>query len=132
MRDILITIIICGLIGWGYNRVTTRIHLINSGVTVSARIIDRETTPKSTYVKFTYKTGGKTWTKSMVIPDPNAFNGTDTIQLKVIPSNPGDPYLNFHDTDLSRELFYTMVTALVWLIYRGTKIMVASTRPHWD
>jgi len=132
MKDIFITVVICGLIGWGYNQVTTRIHLKNSGVIVTARILDRETTPKSTYVKFTYKAGGKTWTKSIVVPDPKAFNGTDTIQLKIAPNSPGDPYLNFHDTDLSRELNYTMVVALVWLIYRGTKIMVASTRPHWD
>lgn len=131
MRDIIITLLICSLIGWGYNRLTTRIQLKSSGITVSARIIDRETTAKSTYVKFTYKAEGKTWTKSMVVPDPKAFTGTDTILLKLAPGKPGDPYLNFHDTDLTRELHYTMIAALLWLLFRGTKILVASTRPNW-
>ncbi|HNW34218.1 MAG TPA: hypothetical protein PKM25_04750 [Candidatus Ozemobacteraceae bacterium] len=125
------TFLICGVIGWGYNHLTTRIQLKQSGITVAARIIDRETTANSTYVKFTYTAGGKTWTKSMRLPDPKAFAGTDTILLKVAPGSPGDPYLHFHDTDLSRELQYTMLAALVWLLWRGTKLMIASTRPNW-
>ncbi|HEY9069322.1 MAG TPA: hypothetical protein VIV61_03640 [Candidatus Ozemobacteraceae bacterium] len=132
MKDILVTLLICALIGWGYNHLTTRIRLKQAGVAVAARIIDRETTQKATYVKFTYRAAGRDWTRSMQVPIPDAYAGTDTILLTIDPERPGEAALHFRETDLSRELHYTMLAALVWLFWRGTRLMIASTRPNGD
>ena len=126
------SILIISAIIFGYFHITKKIDARQSGVNVEGTVVEKHLETNYTYIRFKYPVQGKDLFKSMRISDPNQYEEGGKIRLTYLPSDPSNPFINFKKDDVDKELS-TILTILVgYLIYRGIRIMVFSTRPNWD
>lgn len=131
MKNAIISLLICGLIWYGYRGFSERIYLQHYGLKVEGKLLEKEVHPSFCYLKFFYKVGKTSYVKSLRTQN-NRFEENSTIPLLILPEKPDEPKLFLNDESLFGHIEIFCTVMIVYLVYRVTKATIFFTRPNWE
>lgn len=125
-------LLICAVIGFCVFRITERIHLFNDGRTCEGTIVEAQELDSCYYIRFKYFADGKEFQKSERMRDGKKYREGEKIPLLYLSRSPEEPLINPDKEQLNREVYYVLSGIFFYMIYRGVKITLHSTRPNWN
>ncbi|MFZ2960192.1 MAG: hypothetical protein WA705_25195 [Candidatus Ozemobacteraceae bacterium] len=132
LRQIVVSLVICVLIGWLYSEATHRIRLQQGAESAEAVVIEREPVGREIFVKVEYRVKGQVFRRSFRTGDVNRFPLQGRVKFFFDPLRPGEPIFDLAPKQLADDVYYIMVFLLGYLIWRVILLMRNSTVSNWQ
>lgn len=129
LRRLLLTVLISFAIWQAYQAIVRQIDMVQHGRTTEAEIIEHEPGPDFTYLRLRYTIGGVTYIKGVRAPGHDVVKNRNILTIHYLPSRPDEPHLSIDPQKTNKLIYYALVAAFVYGIYRFTCLMITTTQP---
>ncbi len=128
-RRLLLTLAISFCIWQAYQEIVRQIDIAQHGRTTEAEVIEHEPGPDFTYLRLRYTVGGVTHIKGVRAPGHDVVSTRKTVTIHYLPSRPDEPHLSVDREKTNTLIYYALVAAFIYGIYRFTCLMINTTQP---